>query len=317
MRLSYTALACHTCCALIVAMLGAMPAQAADEAFNTAMNYVSLDAQQDNADTRQLSATLSMGLGNSFWIQGTGGQISESGADTTTLGDLRQVGGGVGFNLEHVQTGVTLTQTRNDEAYRQQDLNANIDWVADRFGLGLDLMHRRTDNSLDTVRDFPSLSLSNVTLHVDEAITGNGYGLHASFNFNEAWSLAVGAMQYNYDSDYELTSSSNPILIRRLLAKHPTLSRIVYLNNSGVTRSLALLDSSVNLGVSYQFDAAALSLTWFHDEALDNGGGTDTFMVGANVLLGDHWTLSPLLGRSSSEQSDAVTFGGLSVSYNW
>ncbi len=303
----------------LTAFIASNRATAADDAsYVSAMRYVSLDAQGDNADSRDVSATGSFTLGNYMWLQGTLGKITDSSSDS--LGDLRQTGFGAGFATEHLQLSLNTSSVRSDGSYRQRDLAAALDWNADRFGIGLDVTHRSTDNSTDSTRDFSRLSLTNVALHIDETLTGNGIGLHAHFDLTDALSLSVGGISYHYDSDYVLTSSTNPTLVnvlRTYLSKHPTVADTFYLNNSGVTRSLALLDNSYNLGLSYQFDATALSAQYFRDKALDTDDVTNTFTLGASVFIGEYWMLSPMLGTSSSDSSDAVTFGGLSLSYNW
>jgi hypothetical protein len=306
---------------VIAASLAGMVSQAhaaSDDSYVSAMRYVSLDAQGDNADSRQYSGTGSFTLGKYVWLQGTAGKLKDT--RTNTLGDLSNYGAGMGIKNEHLQMNVNFSSYKNDAAYKQRDVTAALDWSTSRFGVGLDLMHRTTDDRTDTVRNFPRANLSNVALRIDETLTGNGIGLHANFEITDALSLSLGGMSYSYSSDYTLSSSTNPNaanVIRTLLDKHPTASNKFYLNNSGLTRSLALLDSSYNLGLSYQFDAVGLNAQYARDKALDTGDITDTVTLGASIFLGDHWMLSPSIGQSKSDTADSVTFGGLSVSYNW
>ncbi|MGE0115501.1 MAG: hypothetical protein AB7T07_11560 [Steroidobacteraceae bacterium] len=303
--------------AACLALLGMVSLSHADEndSYVSAMRYVSLDTQRDNADSQQFSGTGSFTLGKYVWLQGTLGRINDS--NSASLGDLKNYGFGAGLKGEHLQFTADFSHYRSDGSFRQRDVNAALDWHEERFSLGLDLFHRSTDNSIDATRSFPTLGLTNVALHVDENLTGNGFGAHATFDITEQLSLSLGGMGYSYDSDYQLTSSTNPILIRRLLAKHPTLSQLVYLNNSGITRSLALLDNSFHLGLSYQFSAALLSAQYLRDTALDSDVVTNTAMLDASILVGDHWIVAPAIGQSKSDQAERVTFGGLSVSYNW
>lgn len=317
MRLSASSLL-HTIFAISLTGIAPLIHAAEDDSYVSAMRYVSVDAQGDNADSRQYSGTGSFTLGRYTWLQGSVGKITGRGANT--LGDLSNYGGGAGFKNEHVQLSVNLSSYKNDTTYRQHDVTAALDWNTEHVGIGLDLMHRTTDNSTDAVRNFSRLGLNNVALHIDETLTGNGVGLHAYFNLTDAVSLSLGGMSYSYDSDYTLTSSTNPTLVnvlRNYLDKHPTIAATFYLNNSGVTRSLALLDSSYNLGLSYQFSSVGLSVHYLRDTALDTGAITDTFTLSAAFLAGDYWMLAPSIGQSSSDTADKVTFGGLSVSYNW
>ena len=281
----------------------------------SAMRYVSLDVSGDNANSRQYSATGSVAMGNYTWLKGTVGKLNDSNA--TTLGDLSNFGIGTGIKGKHLQFNVDFSQYKNSSSYKQGDVTASMDWSDSKFTVGLDALHRTTDNSLDTTRNFPTLGLTNVALHVNEKLTGNGFGAHADINLTEQLTLSLGGMSYHYDSDYTLTSSTNPVLIRRLLARFPTISQLVYLNSSGVTRALALLDNSYNLGLSYQFSSVALSTQYLRDKALDTGDITNTMTLSASIFLGDHWMLSPSIGQSRTDQASDVTFGGLSASYNW
>jgi hypothetical protein len=291
---------------------------ASDDSYVSAMRYVSLDVSGDNADSRQYSGTGSFTLGKYVWLQGTVGKLTDSSANS--LGDLKNYGAGAGLKNEHLQLSVNFSSYKNDTTYKQRDVTAALDWNEKRFGVGLDLMRRTTDNTTDTVRSFSKLGINNAALHIDETLTGNGIGVHANFDLTDALSLTLGGMSYSYDSDYTLTSSTNPALVtglRTLLEKHPTIANTFYLNNSGVTRSLALLDSSYTAGLSYQFDAVGVNAQYARDKALDSGDITNTVSVGASIFLGDHWMLSPSIGRSMSDTADDVNFGGVSVSYNW
>ena len=304
--------------AIALASTAPLTHAAEDDSYVSAMRYVSVDAQGDNADSRQYSGTGSFTLGRYTWLEGTVGKITDTG--TNTLGDLKNYGGGVGFKNEHLQLSVNFSSYKGDTTYKQRDVTAALNWNAEHFGISLDLMRRTTDDSTDTIRSFTKLGVTNAALHIDETLTGNGIGLHANFNLTDALSLSLGGMSYSYDSDYTLTSSTNPAivnLLRNYLEKHPTIANTFYLNNSGVTRSLALLDSSYNLGLSYQFSSAGLSTHYVRDEALQTGDITNTYMLGVMIFAGDHWILSPSIGQSNSDTADGVTFGGLSVSYNW
>jgi hypothetical protein len=282
---------------------------AVEDSAVAAMRYVSLDVQSDNADATQFSGTGSFTLGKHTWLHGTLGRITDS--NSTTLGDLQHYGLGAGFRAEHLQVSLDFSHYKNDESYKQRDILASLDWLTERFSMGLDVFRRDTDNSIDSVRDFPALNLTNVTLHADEQLTGNGIGLHADFYLTNRLNLSLGGMSYNYDSDYTLSSSSNPLLLRRLLAKHPTISKLVYLNNSGVTRSLALLDNSYNLGLSYQFGSMALAAQYLRDQALETDDVTHTAILSATVFVGDRW-MPGALGRPVAQHSADDVASGLS-----
>ncbi len=287
----------------------------AEDSFVAGMNYVSLDAVGDNADSRDTTVSGSVGFANHFWVDASAGKLTDS--SNNSLGDINH--GSLGFGIRNASWTFKLDASRykNDAAYVQRDINSTLEWHNDVVTVGLDGMHRRTENSLDAVRDFPRANLTGVAIHTDETVTGHGFGAHVYWNVTDAWSVSAGGMSYSYDSDYTLTSSTNPVLIRSLLNRFPTVAETFYLNKSGITRSLALLDSSINVGASYQWESAQLSLHLFQDKALETGDKTNTVQLGANFFVGDHFMLSPMLGRSSTDNADDVSFGGLSVSYNW
>jgi hypothetical protein len=97
---------------------------------------------------------------------------------------------------------------------------------------------------------------------------------------------------------------------------HPLLSRLLFLTGSGVTRDQALLDHWIGVGATYRFANTALTLQYFRDEALETRDVTDSVLVSLIVLAGDHWSFSPELGYSESED-DSTAYAGLSVSYHW
>jgi len=285
------------------------------QSYVSAMSYVALDAMVDNADFNRLAATGSVALGRYAWLQATLGKLTDDNEDG--LSDLRIVGAGGGLRGEHLQFTLNFDRYTSERNYTQRDWRAALEWRTDRVAIGIDGFHRDTDNGIDTTRSFPVLGLNNVALHIDESISGNGLGLHIDVGITENLALSLAGIGYDYESEYVLTSSTNPILIRRVLSNRPSIAELLYLNESGVTRALALLDSSYSAGLRYRFDAVSLSAQYFRDEALDSGDATDTAMLGADVLIGEHWTIAPLLGYSSSDDADSVTFGGLSISYGW
>ncbi|MGD9843605.1 MAG: hypothetical protein AB7U99_12040 [Steroidobacteraceae bacterium] len=151
----------------------------------SAMRYLSLEAQGDDA-SRQYSGTASFALGSYAWLQGTVGKITTD--STSGLGDVQQFGVGTGFSNGTVRLRINFDQYKDDDSYQQRNLLAALDWMGERLNVGLDISRRSTNNSLDTVRDFPNLGLSSIALHVDEKLTGNGIGLHADFSITDAHS---------------------------------------------------------------------------------------------------------------------------------
>jgi len=285
------------------------------DSYVSARRYVSVDATADNADFNQFTGTGSFSFGKYLWLQTTLGKLTDDNDDG--LSDLKIFGAGGGLRGEHLQLTIDFDQYKSDRSYTQRDWRGSLEWYNERFTIGIDAFHRDTDNSIDTTRSFPILGLNNVALHIAESIAGDGFGLHMDVGITDNLILSLSGIDYDYESEYVLTSTTNPILIRRVLTNRPSVAELLYLNDSGVTRALALLDSSYNAGLYYQFDFLSLSAQYFHDDALDSDDATDTTTLGADIALGESWTIAPLLGYSSSDDADSVVFGGLSISYAW
>jgi hypothetical protein len=303
---------------VLISTINCHIALSADDSYVSAMDYVSVDVQGDDANSRDQSITASVGLGKYTWLQGTLGKLSDS--SSTGLGDQNHFDAGVGLQGKRILFKIDANRYANSDVYRQRDVNVTLEWRDDRFTVGVDGMHRRTDNSLDEVRDFPRLNVANVALHMDETLTGHGFGAHAILDITDNLSAALGGMSYSYDSSYDLSSSTNPLLVnvlRNYLDRHPTISNTFYLNHSGITRSQALLDSTYHAGLSYQFSSAIVSVDYAIDNALDTDDQTRTFSISGSFFVGDHVMISPLIGQSRSDTAEDVNFGGLSASYNW
>jgi hypothetical protein len=298
-------------------------AQAADgdDNYVSAMRYVSLDVSGDNNSSRQYSGTGSFTLGRYVWLDGTAGKLTNSSDDTSdNVGDLTNYGAGFGLKNEHVQFRLNFLSSKNSDSYKQNDVTAALDWNSKRYGFGIDGFHRKTTNGTSVPNPYPRLGPS--TLHGDANQTGNGVGLHASFNLTEQLSLSLGGMKYSYN-DLEVTTNVRNTPTQSELGtllqsvRDKVRQELQLQATSGLTRSLALLESSYNAGLSYQFDAVGLNAQYLRDKALDTGEITDTYLVGASIFVSSHWMLSPSLGESKSDTAGNVTFGGLSVSYNW
>jgi hypothetical protein len=296
---------------------------AEDDNHVAAMRYVSLDVNADSANSRQYSGTGSFTLGKYSWLQGTLGKLTDD--SSNGLGDVNTVGIGTGVKGKQMQFSLNFNNNKGDADYKQRDLVAAWDWYAKRFSVGLDASYRRTDDSLDDVFTVnrPLLGPVTVNVHADEQLKGTGFGAHANFNLTDHLSLSLGGMGYHYRNHYDITSTTSSTILDQLKAPLQTLindriqAGLQNLVASPATRSLALLDSSYNLGLSYQFDSVALSTKYLRDKALNTGDITHSVSLGATVFAGDHWMFSPIIGHSSSDQVEDVTFGGVSVSYNW
>jgi len=310
---------------LIAVTLAATCMQAhadSDDSYVSAMRYVSLDAQGDNNDSRQYSGTGSFTLGKYFWLQGSVGKLKDD--SNSDLGDLTNFGVGAGVKGEHLQFTANFSHYKNDADYTQKDVAVALDWIEKRFSFGLDGFHRSSDDvTAQSVTDtYPLLGTTTIAARAEQELTGKGFGAHASVNITEALSVSVGGMGYSYSNDVHVTTevaaaqapAIAQILQRRITAR--LQDRLNSLSSGGVTRNVTPLDSTYNVGVSYLFGVASVSAQYVRDKILDSDSITNSYILGASIFAGDHWTLSPIIGESKSDSGN-ITFGGLSVSYNW
>lgn len=313
---------------IISTNLHAATAEGSDS-YVSAMRYVSIDGQTDNDDSSQYSATGSVALGKYTWLQATVGKLLD---DTPNgLGDLKTYGAGVGLKGEHLQFSANFAHYKNDANYRQRDVIAALDWRNARFLVGLDASHRSTDNlyNFSVTDTYPNLGVTTLATRTTESLSGNGFGAHASFNLTDRLTLSLGGMGYHYTQTLDVTATltasqqqQQPLvqLITQLLQRRINLNiqnALAERSSSIVTRNVVPLDNSYNLGLSYYFDAASLSAQYVRDKVLDTNGTTHTVLVGASFSLGDHWIVAPQVGYASSDDAPDVTFGGLSLAYNW
>lgn len=310
--------------ALAICLSGlTLTAHAAEVSPVSAMRYVSLDASSDNADSRQYSSIGSFTLGNHMWLQGTLGKLTDD--SSNGLGDLQNFGIGTGFKGEHVQLSINFSHYKNDDSYKQRDVSAAVEWYSERFAVGVDALHRNIDDSYarSFTDTFPVLGTRTIAVQADEALTGRGFGAHGSVNFTDRFSLSLGGMSYSYDRDVaigtDVSASQYPLIAQYIENRINTLIQDNLARRSGqtLTRNVVPLDNTYNLGLSYTFDTVGFSAQYIHDKLLDSDATTDTLSLAASLFIGDHWMLAPQIGQSSSDIADDVTFGGLSISYNW
>ena len=309
--------------AALTLLCATMPAHAqdADTSYVSAMNYVSLDGQLDNADSSQASLTGSMALGNYTWLQGTLGTLTD-GADSG-LGDLSDYGVGFGVSGEHLQFSLNADQFKNDAAYTQRDVNVSLSWIDTQFSAGLDAFHRKSEDSASTTDTYNTLTVNTMA---EQTLTGTGIGAHGSVNLTDQFSVSFGGMSYHYSQHTSLTSnvdsSEYPLLAQYLENRRNALlanlaQRINRLSVGQVTRSITPLDNTYRIGASYWFDAASLSMQYLHDTLLDSSSHTDTLNLSTSFFIGDHWLLAPSVGVANNSDIGSTHFGGLSLSYNW
>lgn len=280
--------------------LPCLEAAAADDGASlvAGMRYVSIDAQSDNADNREWLASASLTAGDHVWLHAGFGR-GKSPLDVETI-ETSLAGGGFGIRGEHLQLTLDFNSRKDGGEYEQRDWNGSFDWRNDTFGIGVDGMARSTaTQSVQTVT-LPIIGPRSVV--VDQSIDGRGLGLHADVNVTDRLNLFAGGMSYSYDD---------------VASNRPVLARLLNLSGSGITREQAILDRSLNAGLSYRFDLLDITAQYLNDEPLDSGDITHTVLLSAAIPVGEHWMLAPSVGGSSSDQLGDVTFGSLSLSYGW
>ncbi len=296
-----------------------------EDSYVSAMRYVSLDASGDNGDSSQFSGTGSFTLGKYMWLQSSVGKLTD---DTSNggLGDLQNFGVGAGLRGKHVQATFNFSHYKNDANYKQRDISASFEWYNEILTLGLDGFHRKADDAADyAITDtYPILGTTTIATHAEQTLTGDGFGAHTNINFTDRFNISLGGMGYNYDNDVRVTSNvsaSSTRTIAEILERriNSILQPGIDLRSSGVVaRNVVPLDSTLNVGLNYVFDSLGLSANYIHDKILDSDTTNDSLSLSASIFIGDHWIVAPTVGQTSSNNNtDDITFGGLSLSYNW
>jgi hypothetical protein len=292
--------ACRRPVLLCVALLATATSAVADEA-SPHPAYAALSISADDADNSSTVAEVGLPLGSHAWIHAGFGKSeaeSEGPRDDEDLdADAMSVGLGVGgrrfeFSTNYVQ--------RKDGAFKQDDWAFAFDWRGERGGLGADAFVRSAE--AETTTSVRARRLQPRTIRIVESLDATGFGVHGDVDVGENLNLFAAAMTYDYDD-----VSSN----------HPYLSRLLFLNGSGVTRDQAFLEKFFGVGATYRFSSVSLTAQYLRDEALETGDITNTGELAVLILLGDHWSLTPSIGYSASDLDGGIAYGGLVVGYHW
>ncbi len=267
----------------LVACLAASATWAADP--NATMRYVSVGAQRSSSDEQSLLGTLSLPLAQRHWVQLSAGQTR------TTLEAAKHragvLGAATGFIGDDWLASLGATRRSDGERLRQTDWLATLDWRGDGANVGLDGSYRdarRQDTSASGV----------------QRVHGGGFGLHGGLMLGERTRLYGSAMCY------DLRRSGNlPSLVQTLTSGASLLAR----------DELALRHS-VQAGVGYRADRAALSAEYLGDRLMDGGGTLHTVQLKAALELAPGWTITPAVGRTRSDQS-GVNFGAVQLTRDW
>jgi hypothetical protein len=282
-------------------MLSSLQARAEDSDSTShvaGMRYVSVEVQSDNADNRDWRASASLTAGDYVWLRAGFGK-SKSLLDTDTL-DTNLASGGIGIRGEHLELKVDFTSRKDGDKYDQRDWNGSFGWRNDTFGIAVDGMARSTGTETVQIVTLPIIGPRSVL--VKQSIDGSGFGVHADVNVTDELNLFAGGMSYSYDD---------------VATNRPALVRLLNFSGSGITREQAILDRSWDAGFSYGFELLDLTAEYFNDKTLASGDITHTMLLSAAIFMGEHWMLTPTLGRSSNDALGDVTFGAVSLSYGW
>jgi len=285
---------------------------------NAGMRYAGINIQRDNDDNRQITGALSLTIGNHSWIQAAAGTLhvqQQHDALNPTLMTL-----GTGITSHQWTASLIATQRKDGDKYHQQDWNGTLDWHNDKGGIGIDALHRNTE-----LHGMVPVTNQGSTTYVpaSQTLEGNGIGLHAHINLNERLTLSLGGMHYNYSSTFHqaggntsgsnggsLNTVPNNILGHQSLVTNP-------LQDSGVTREAAILQSNWNASITYRLSHVALIAQYFNDKGIDNTSALNTIQLSAAIFVDEHWTLAPGVGYSTREQSGGVASGLFTARYGW
>lgn len=262
---------------------------------------VSMSVLADANDNRQWLGKLVLPMGDHLWVQGHGGKTLLSAAP-----DIHIIGTAFGIQGSTFGAAVEFTRRKQD-AFELKDWHGVFDWRGARGGMGADVFQRAADGESTSTSQTNGLLGSSVTTTSRESADGKGWGLHGYFDVTERVRLSGGLVRYGYE--FESTSVSNE--------GNALLPALVATATSVVTRDQELIDRTYQAGVSYRVDGHAIAMQFLRDRVTRTGEMLNTYQLQAELDVGRHWSLLPLAGRSTSDRSGGVNFGGLGVTFKW
>ena len=204
---------------------------------------------------------------------------------------------------------IEFSQRTDDDRFRQQNWTAALDWRGVRGGLGADAFVRSA-TAERTVTQPGGAFGSPAATTVRESADGSGFGFHGDLDVTARAKIFAGAMRYLYDFNAESTAPTSTMPLTGLFGTGNQLA--------GVWRDQAFIDRSYRIGGSYQFRATtAVSAQYLRDHVAKTGKRLDSVQLQAEFWIGRHWLIVPMLGRSSGQDSEPITYGGLGVGFNW
>lgn len=288
---------------LTVAMLAVAKMAAAEDALR---HSVALSVIADESDNRQWLGKMVLPLGDFISIQANAGQAKFDGVP----GNTGIVGGALGADGGNIGAALEFTRRKN-ATFELKDWRAVVNWRGAGGGLGIDAALRAADGgqSESTTQTNGLLGSTLTTTTTFESADGRGFGLHGHLDVTEQVRLFAGFMRYSYDFERtSTTSGSGNALLPSVLGGVAV---------SGVTRDQALIDRSYQVGASYRLERHALSAQYLRDRVVQTGEILNTLQLQAEIAVGRQWAVTPLIGRSTSDRSGGVNFGGLGAAFRW
>lgn len=285
----------------------ATPALAADvpDDPQRRQHALTIETQRDNADNDNFLGAAHFALGEHLSLSAGLGSATSTDLNGDPL-QLDVANAGLGLAWQHLELAINYQHRQDAEVYNFTDYSGAATWRHGRFGFGVDLLRRRANSNTQVTINQPNVG--PVTVALNESVDGHGWGLHGDIALTERLQLSAGAMKFGYDS------GSNGSVVN---SNRPLLSRALLQVNSGINREQAILDRSFGLDLAYRRDRLAWALQYFNDKAFQTGEITQTLQLTADVFIGSHWTVSPMLGSASADVAGTVAFAGLSTQYAW
>lgn len=286
---------------------------------NANMRYVSGSLLRDDQGSMQALGILSMTLGNNAWIMAGGGRSrSENGAATYRPNILTS---GFGLAGDALRFALNVTDYKDGDIFRQRDWKGALEWRGAVMEIGVD-GEKRTAHIRTTVST-PTSQNGTAYVTVARAIKGTGLGAHARVKATDQFSVFATGMKYHYTVTTQQigtsTGSSNTLdpIVNNLLNDRQLLSQTTLTRTSMVTRDEAVLDNSLSVGATYQFEHAAFTGEYINDKVMDVPGSVVTVQIKAAINVAAGWQAIPGVGNSHSKQYGDVSYGFLTVSYGW
>lgn len=257
----------------------------------------------DDDHSRLWQAKLGLPLGERAWAQANLGRtdVAAGGGDTTVLGAA------LGVDGRHVGAAVEFTR-RNSDAMEIADWQGSIKWRAARGELGAHALWREAEYETTSTTQTAGLFGPTLTTVVSrEAVKGEGFGMHGRFDITPQVRIFGGWLRYHYDFTRESPATGGGTVLQTLLSGTAA---------SGVTRDQALIERSWHAGASYVFERHIFAVQYLHDRIALSGATLRTWQAQAELAVGRHWWLVPVLGRSSGDTT-VVEFGGLGAVFKW